>query len=50
LNNLKNVAVIEQESYYGTNTEYDLDTYENEGYSKLVLEEEFDPGISEDEE
>ena len=48
LNNLKNVALIEQESYYGTNAEYDLDNYENEGYSKLVLEEEFDPGISEE--
>ena len=48
LNNLKNVALIEQESYYGTNTEYDLDNYENEGYSQLVLEEEFDPGVSEE--
>ena len=48
LNNLKNVALIEQESYYGTNAEYDLDSYENEGYSQLVLEEEFDPGISEE--
>ena len=48
LNNLKNVALIEQESYYGTNAEYDLDNYENEGYSQLVLEEEFDPGISEE--
>ena len=48
LNNLKNVTLIEQESYYGTNAEYDLDNYENEGYSQLVLEEEFDPGISEE--
>lgn len=48
LNNLKNVALIEQESYYGTNAEYDLDNYENEGYSQLVLEEEFDPGVSEE--
>ena len=48
LNNLKNVALIEQESYYGTNAEYDLDNYENEGYSQLVLEEEFDPGIPEE--
>ena len=48
LNNLKNVALIEQESYYGTNTEYDLDNYENEGYSQLVLEEEFDPGLPEE--
>ena len=48
LNNLKNVALIEQESYYGTNAEYDLDNYENEGYSQLVLEEDFDPGISEE--
>jgi hypothetical protein len=49
LNNLKNVALIEQESYYGTNTEYDLDNYENEGYSRLVLDEEFDPGLPEEE-
>ena len=49
LNNLKNVALIEQESYYGTNTEYDLDNYENDGYSALVLDEEFDAGLLEDE-
>jgi len=48
LNNLKNVALIEKESYYGTDTEYDLDSYENEGYSQLVLEEEFDPGVPEE--
>ena len=48
LNNLKNVALIEQESYYGTNAEYDLDNYENDGYSKLILDEEFDPGLSEE--
>ena len=48
LNNLKSVALIEQESYYGTNAEYDLDSYENEGYSQLVLEEEFDPGLPEE--
>lgn len=48
LNNLKNVALIEQESYYGTNAEYDLDNYENEGYSQLVMEEEFDPGLPEE--
>ena len=28
--------------------EYDLDNYENEGYSQLVLEEEFDPGLPEE--
>ena len=49
LNNLKNVALIEQESYYGTDAEYDLDNYENDGYSALVLEEEFDAGLPEDE-
>jgi hypothetical protein len=47
---LKNAQLIEQESYYGTNIDYDLDNYENEGYSKLVLEEEFDPGLPEDDE
>ena len=50
LNNLKNVALIEQESYYGTDSEYDLDSYENDGYSKLILDEEFDPGMPEDDE
>ena len=50
LNNLKNVALIEKESYYGTDTEYDLDSYENDGYSQLILEEEFDPGLPEDDE
>ena len=49
LNNLKNVALIEQESYYGTDAEYDLDNYENDGYSALALEEEFDAGLPEDE-
>lgn len=49
LNNLKNVALIEQESYYGTDAEYDLDNYENDGYSALVLDEEFDAGMPEDE-
>lgn len=49
LNALKQVKQIENESYYGTNQEYDLDSYDNEGYSRLVLEEEFDPGISEEE-
>lgn len=49
LNNLKNVALIEQESYYGTDAEYDLDNYENDGYSALVLDEEFDAGLPEDE-
>ena len=48
LNNLKNVALIEKESYYGTDGEYDLDNYENDGYSQLILDEEFDPGLPED--
>lgn len=50
LNNLRNAHLIEQESYYGTNAEYDLDSYENDGYSKLVLDEEFDAGLPEDDE
>ena len=48
INNLKNAQMIEQESYYGTNAEYDLDNYENDGYSQLVLDEEFDAGIPEE--
>lgn len=49
INNLKSVQKVEQESYYGTNAEYDLDNYENDGYSRLVLDEEFDAGIFEEE-
>jgi hypothetical protein len=48
INALKQAKAIEDESYYGTNKEYDLDNYDNEGYSRLVLEEEFDPGLMED--
>lgn len=48
INNLKNAQLIEQESYYGTNIDYDLDNYENDGYSKLVSDEEFDAGVPED--
>ena len=48
LNALKSVKQMEEESYYGTNKEYDLDNYENDGYSRLVLEEEFDAGALEE--
>ena len=48
INSLKQAKMIEEESYYGTNKEYDLDIYDDQGYSELVKEEEFDPGISED--
>lgn len=46
---LKTVKQIEEESYYGTNKEYDLDNYDNEGYARLVKEEEFNAEIMEDE-
>lgn len=45
INNLKSVQRVEQESYYGTNAEYDLDNYENDGYSRLVIDEEFDAEV-----
>ena len=48
INSLKQAKQIEEESYYGTNREYDLDEYDNEGYMRLVHEEEFDAGIAED--
>lgn len=48
INALKEVQQVEQESYYGTNAEYDLDNYDNDGYSQLVKEEEFDAGVPED--
>lgn len=48
LNALKQVKAIEEESYYGTNRAYDLDAYDDKGYSQLVHEEDFDPGLSEE--
>jgi hypothetical protein len=49
INALKTAKSIEDETYYGTNKDYDLDNYDNEGYMRLVHEEDFDPGIAEDE-
>ena len=49
INNLKTAQRVEQESYYGTNAEYDLDNYENDGYSRLVLDEEFDADLFDEE-
>lgn len=49
INALKTAKSIEDETYYGTNKDYDLDNYDNEGYMRLVHDEEFDPGITEDE-
>ena len=46
---LKTVKQIEEESYYGTNKEYDLDNYDNEGYARLVKDEEFNADLMEDE-
>lgn len=42
---LKNTAAMENESYYGTNKQYDLDAYEREGYEVVFEgeEDEFDP-------
>ena len=48
INALKQVKQIEEESYYGTNKEYDLDAFDDEGYSALVKDEEFNPGLTED--
>ena len=48
INSLKQAKAIEEESYYGTNKEYDLDTYDDQGYSMLVKDEEFDVGLTED--
>ena len=48
INALKQAKQIEEESYYGTNKEYDLDEYDDEGYRRLVKDEEFDAGLSED--
>lgn len=48
INALKQAKQIEDETYYGTNKEYDLDNYDNEGYVRLVKDEEFDASIMED--
>lgn len=48
INALKQAKQIEDETYYGTNKDYDLDTYDNEGYVRLVQEEEFNADIVED--
>ena len=48
INALKQAKAIEEESYYGTNKEYDLDEYDDRGYAALVKDEEFDAGLLED--
>lgn len=48
INALKQAKQIEDETYYGTNKEYDLDNYDNEGYAQLVKDEEFDASVAED--
>lgn len=50
LNSLKQTAQLEAESYYDTNREYDLDNYDNDGYSALMKEEDFDAEIIGEEE
>lgn len=48
IQSLKTAKQIEDESYYGTNKDYDLDQYDDEGYARLVKDEEFDAGLTED--
>ena len=48
INGLKSVKQIEDESYYGTNKEYDLDEYDNQGYMALVHDEDFRADLMED--
>lgn len=48
IQSLKTAKQIEDESYYGTNKDYDLDQYDDEGYARLVKDEEFDAGLMED--
>lgn len=45
INALKHAKQIEDETYYGTNKEYDLDNFDNDGFVGLVEDEEFNPGI-----
>lgn len=48
INALREAKQIEEESYYGTNQTYDLDSYDNDGYIDLMKEEEFDPDMEEE--
>lgn len=50
LRHIKEAREIEEENdnYYGTDKEYDLDSFDNEGYEGLYKEEEFNPAISEE--
>lgn len=48
INALREAKQIEEESYYGTNQSYDLDSYDNDGYIDLMREEEFDPDMEEE--
>lgn len=48
VNALREAKQIEEESYYGTNQTYDLDSYDNDGYMDLMREEEFDPDMEEE--
>lgn len=48
INALREAKQIEDESYYGTNQSYDLESYDNDGYVNLFKEEEFDPDMEEE--
>lgn len=48
INALREAKQIEDESYYGTNQSYDLESYDNDGYVGLFKEEEFDPDMEEE--
>lgn len=49
IENLKSVKNLETaDSYYGTNKNYDLDTYENDGYEQLLKDEEFEADLDGD--
>jgi hypothetical protein len=45
---LKATAAIENEDYYGTNKEYDLDNFEREGYEVVFEGEDEDFKIDTD--
>ena len=48
INALKTAKQIEDENYYGTDKEYDLDNYDNEGYARLVKDEDFKVSLDEE--
>lgn len=46
---LKSAKELEQDNYFGTNQNYDLETYDNDGYNELFHEQDFAADLEEEE-